>query len=114
MFNVDLENMSSDDALPDESVDGCIEFMQDQCSLRLGINLDKSMIISNFAHMCPHTLEPSASASKLALLGLHMNDIAGHHGSARIRSLLIRDWLKLPGSPPELETSDLLQEPVDL
>ena len=89
------------------SVDECVQSMMDECSLRLDVRVSRDLLLSNFAHICPHVLSPSLPVVYLALLSGHMAEVIGASAAKRLRMLLVHEILQIPGPAVELDVTEL-------
>ncbi len=99
-------------ANPDRSddVDACVECIVGQCLVNLGITCEPSWVMSFFAHICPHILDPSPSAVVAFCMSGMFGEIVGRAASQRMRSILARHILHIVGEPPPLDADALLQD----
>ncbi len=97
-----------------DDVDACVNAIVDQCLLTVGVKCDPSVVMSLFAHMCPHILAPSSSAVVAFCLSGVLGDIVGCSGSRRMRGILVRHILQIPGEPEPLEPDVLLQDSLHI
>ena len=93
-----------------ESVDGCVGFMKDEFFMRLGLSIDSATMLCDFAHICPHVLEPCTATGLVEILCRRMQDSVGFIGAARTRAAIVRELLKIPGAPPEVEPIALMED----
>ena len=110
LLEVDLDDMLRDEGESCETVDQCIDYMVAQCNLRLGIQCDPSLIMANIAHLLPHVLAPNVAAAHVCLLCGRMIDVLGRCGSVRLRHVLARGMLRIPGEARELQPESMLQD----
>lgn len=106
-----LSNSNGDDCGQCETVDGCCEHIADQCNLLLDVKTDVAVVMSSFAHICPHVLQPSWPTTTIFMACSRMKDVIGQHASRISRSKLVRYCLRMPGEIPGPSNADLYQDP---
>lgn len=109
MLACDLES-SAFDGCSVANVDQCAEFVVDQCYLQLAVQCDIVLVRSLLCHVCPHILEPSRATAILFCVSGVMGNVVGKLGAERLRCLIVRHILQIPGEPREIEVVDALQD----
>jgi hypothetical protein len=93
-----------------DDIDTCVRTIADQCLLMLGTSCDQPVIMSLFAHICPHILQPSVATAVAFCMSGTMGEILGNNGSRRFRCVLVRHILQIVGEPEPLDADALLQD----
>ncbi len=93
-------------------VDQCAQFIVDQCYLQMSVRCDVVLVRSLLNHLSPHILGPSRATAILCCMSNVMEHVVGKNGAERLRCLMVRSILRIPGDPREIDVAESLQDRV--
>ena len=93
-----------------DDVDSCVALIVDLCFIYISVKVDPRVVLSMFAHICPHLLEQSWTTTFVFCLSGIMSDIIGNQSARRMRGVLVRQLLRIPDEPPGIMDVEALMQ----